>query len=108
MDGLPPEWDTGLRVTCPRPEPHFYLENREAPVDYHIELLEDRGELTPIPMNGDDASLEPTSQDYFRRYRVTAAVDCEENELPCEGTWRLDVIYDQPRDRVRWLYTDEE
>lgn len=135
-DGVPPQWRIGDEpgVACkdrsdplqrffPWPDrdtalgwPHesgdyagiFYLGDGRAEVDYHIDIEEDRGELTPIPVDGDDSALEPTSPDYYRRYRVTAEVDCEDYELPCEGTWRVDVLYDQPRDRVLWLYTTEE
>jgi hypothetical protein len=128
------DWDSGdePHVSCEGEGPSAYFDTREAPpsrhwpeasgsypgmfglgergveVNYHIEIEEDRGALTPIPQNSEVQGLEPTSEDYYRRYRITAEIDCAEGDLPCEGTWKIDIVYDEPRDRVSWLYAVEE
>lgn len=86
----------------------FFLGSTGTDVDYDIELEEDRGNLTPIPEDGQGSKLEPTSSDYRRRYRVKAEVDCENGGLSCEGVWKVDILYEQSRDRVFWLYPTTE
>jgi hypothetical protein len=86
----------------------FALGGGTADVNYHIEIEEQRGTLTPIPQNWEVQGLEPTSEDYYRRYRITGEIDCAEGDLPCEGTWKVDVVYEETQDSVSWLYAVEE
>jgi hypothetical protein len=85
----------------------FEIEDAQVEIEFQVELQSERGELTPLPKDGKTQGLEPTSADYYRRYRITAEISCEDNGLPCEGTWKVDVLYDQPRGQVRWLYPIE-
>jgi hypothetical protein len=133
--GFPPHWSVGNEPTIScggKPEPYvnfwlqpdretqmnwpeeagtyrgrFSLDPVSVEMSFDVEIEEDRGELTPLPKDGKTQGLEPTTADYYRRYRITAEIDCAEGNLPCEGTWNVDVVYDQPRDRVSWLYPVE-
>jgi hypothetical protein len=79
-----------------------------AEVTFRAAVMEQSGSIAPLPRSMghvDYESIPRTTPDYFRAYAISGSFECASiPESGCDGTWVLDVHYEQGPEQVSWIY----